>query len=167
MVGIALSGINFLLTHKVVRKDAMEGIVRALTSVALTPPHLPPSRNPLQKQPQSDPCSPSMLQVKALQSFILLMNELDGEGGGEAVIGGAMGCVGLLMEPPRENGKKVRNAQPNPNPPPLATSPMVASSAVATFTQLTSILFDRASEEVLNGGEVGSKIDASITSSRP
>jgi hypothetical protein len=108
-----------------------------------------------------------MLQVKALQSFILLMNELDGEGGGEAVIGGAMGCVGLLMEPPRENGKKVRNAQPNPNPPPLATSPMVASSAVATFTQLTSILFDRASEEVLNGGEVGSKIDASITSSRP
>ncbi|GMH77059.1 hypothetical protein TrRE_jg8468, partial [Triparma retinervis] len=128
LVGIALNGINFLLTHKVVRKDAMEGV------------------------PQSDSCSPSMLQVKALQSFILLMNELDGEGGGEDVIGGVMGCVGLLMQPPRDAGKKGRgSSQASSNPTPPATSPMVASSAVATFTQLTSILFDRASEEVLNG----------------
>jgi len=89
-----------------------------------------------------------MLQVKAMQSFILLMNELDGDGGGEDVVGGVMGCVGQLMEQPRE--KRSRGAPAHSTPPPPAKSAMVALSAVATFTQLTSILFDRASEEVLN-----------------
>ena len=150
LISIALNGLNFLLTSSAVLPSSMCSLMSALTSVGLRPPPLPQHSNPLKHHNPSAPESPSMIQLKAMQTSILLLNSLSCEHMTQPLVASILNLSGQLMlplAPAKHKSKKAASADASlPFSP--ASSKMVTSAATATFSQLISLIFDRVSEEI-------------------
>ncbi|GMH79073.1 hypothetical protein TrST_g1190 [Triparma strigata] len=152
MVSIALNGLNYLLTSSAILPDSMLQVMTALTSVGLTPPQPPQSNNPLKQinqainnnnAPQQD--APSMMQLKAMQTSILLLNSLTCEEMTQELTASILNLSGQLMLPPtnKSNGKRQSKGREE--------ATLVSNAATATFSQLISLIFDMVASEVQEG----------------
>jgi hypothetical protein len=169
LVSIALSGINFLLSSHAVPAEYTPQLATVLTAVATCPP-LDPKASIFALSGgngnASSTTAPEMLQLKAMQTAILLMNSLQFKDMDESTVASLVNIPGRLLAQSAPQAKDKAKKDKAKQQAQSSAVNMVASAANATLSQLISLLFDRAAtDRAQAAADTNADTAASTTSS--